>query len=200
MHYGYDLGFEENVPGDIDVWVPVDRKAGLTGEELKKENDFRKVRRRSCIAWVFTLNNGRTLYSYEDQKLGNWFLHCFTGKRLHSGGALNTILKQVQAMTGNSTRPRRKLNVTVYSGKYYATKLKVDFDMIWENAKETMPPSTRISMCQESQDYVKSWWEAESEEIKAEFAVEAGTLHVEVLKEYNDCSIIPEGSAQDYHQ
>jgi hypothetical protein len=44
--YGYDLGFEENVPGDIDAWVPVDRKAGLTGEELKKENDFQESRKK----------------------------------------------------------------------------------------------------------------------------------------------------------
>jgi hypothetical protein len=40
--YGYDLGFEENVPGDIQDWEPVDRKVGLDREELAKENDFQE--------------------------------------------------------------------------------------------------------------------------------------------------------------
>ncbi|KAJ7867307.1 hypothetical protein B0H13DRAFT_1897609 [Mycena leptocephala] len=165
--YGYDLGFEENVPGDIDAWVPVDRKLGLTGEELKKENDFQESRKKES----------------RDQKLGNWFRHRFTGKRLHSG-ALNTILKWMQAMTGNGACPRRKPNVTVYSGKHYATKLKGTSTRFGRTG-ETMPPGTHISMCQ---DYVKM-----------EIAAEADALHVEALKEYNDRSIIPEQSAEDYH-
>ncbi|KAF8197308.1 hypothetical protein K438DRAFT_2119892 [Mycena galopus ATCC 62051] len=48
--YGYDLGIEENVEGRINDWEPVNRKEGLTGEELAKENDFQdRVKKALCL-------------------------------------------------------------------------------------------------------------------------------------------------------
>jgi hypothetical protein len=40
--YGYDLAFEENIAGNIDDWEPEDRKKGLSGDELRVENDFQE--------------------------------------------------------------------------------------------------------------------------------------------------------------
>ncbi|KAJ7922764.1 hypothetical protein B0H13DRAFT_1865601 [Mycena leptocephala] len=177
--YGYDLAVGDNVPGDIEDWVPADRKAGLNVEELAEENDFQDVARKALRA-----------------KLGNWFRHRFTGKRLHNG-AVNRILKRMQAMSGTAARPRRKPNVTLYSSKFYASKLKAGFDPLWEAAKETLPASARISMCQ---DYVKACWEKESDELKAEIAAESDALHLEALKKYRDLNSLPEQSAEEYHQ
>ncbi|KAJ7812565.1 hypothetical protein B0H14DRAFT_3478733 [Mycena olivaceomarginata] len=125
----------------------------------------------------------------EDRKKGlsaahgnNWFRHRFNGKRLHSS-ALGSILKRMQMMSGSAAHPQRKLNITVYSSKYYALKLKDGFDNVWARVKDTVPAKERISMCQ---DYVRSHWEEESDEVKEEVAREADT-HV------------PEESAEEYH-
>jgi hypothetical protein len=47
MRYGYDLPFEANVEGSIEDWQPVNRKLGLTGEELAAENDFQEATRKA---------------------------------------------------------------------------------------------------------------------------------------------------------
>jgi hypothetical protein len=103
----------------------------------------------------------------------------------------------MQGMSGNAARLRRKPNVTLYSSKFYASKLKAGFDAVWEEAKETLPASSRISMCQE---YVKECWGKETDELKAEIAAESDALHMEDLKKYREFNSVPEQSAEDYHQ
>jgi hypothetical protein len=41
---------------------------------------------------------------------------------------------------------------------------------------------------------------AESDEVKAEITAEAEAEHLVALKEFNNWSIIPEKSAEEYHQ
>jgi hypothetical protein len=45
--YGYDLAVGNNVPGDIEDWVPVNRKAGLNPEQLAEENNFQDSARKA---------------------------------------------------------------------------------------------------------------------------------------------------------
>lgn len=45
--YGYDLPVEGNIPGTIEEWEPKNRKEGLVGEELAKENDFQENERKA---------------------------------------------------------------------------------------------------------------------------------------------------------
>ncbi|KAF8200625.1 hypothetical protein K438DRAFT_1758827 [Mycena galopus ATCC 62051] len=177
--YGYNLGVEENVEGRIDDWEPVNRKEGLTGEELAKENDFQDGAKKALRL-----------------KLSNWFRHRFTGKRLHSAG-VDKILRRMRAMSGNASRPRRKANVAVYSKKYYTSKLKEGFDAMWEGAKTVLPPSVRVSTCQE---YVRSCWEGEGEEVKREIAAEADALHEAAMEEFRVHQGLPEQSAEEYHE
>jgi hypothetical protein len=106
------------------------------------------------------------------------------------------ILRRMQAMSGNAARPRRKTNLAQYSSKYYVSKLKQGFDAVWDNAKETVPPSARISMCQ---DYVKACWEQESEEVKTEIAAEADTQYEAEMGEYRSMNSLPERTADEYH-
>ncbi|KAJ7248271.1 hypothetical protein B0H12DRAFT_1072714 [Mycena haematopus] len=176
--YGYDLPIEDNVPESVDDWEPVNRKEGLSGEALAKENDFQEAVRK----------NLRT-------KLSNWFRHRFMGKRLHSAG-VDKILKRMHAMSGNASRPRRKTNVAVYSGRYYASKLKEGFDAVWEGAKEGLAPGARISMCQE---YVRACLEVETEEVRAEIVAEADALQEAAMKEFRARNSVPEQSAEEYH-
>ncbi|KAJ7836065.1 hypothetical protein B0H14DRAFT_2589927 [Mycena olivaceomarginata] len=166
--YGYDLPVEGNIPGTMEEWGPKNRKEGLVGEELAKENDFQE-------------NERKALHS----KLANWYRHRFNGKRLHSAG-VEKILRRMQAMSGNAARPRRKTNLTLYLSKYYVSKLKQGFDAIWDNMKETLPSSVRISMCQ---DYVRACWEQESEEVKTEIAVEADTQYEAEMGEYRSMKL-----------
>ncbi|KAJ7467750.1 hypothetical protein B0H11DRAFT_1921238 [Mycena galericulata] len=148
--YGYDLPVEDNAPGDVEDWVPVNRKAGLTGDELRAENDFQDE----------AFKKLRT-------KLSNWYRHRFLGKKVHRG-ALRSILKRMQSLGGGSMRPRRKSNLAYYSGKYYATRMKDGFDAEWEKAKTTLDTNMRVSMCQ---DYVNTKWEAETKEFKDKMIV-----------------------------
>jgi hypothetical protein len=53
--YGYDLPFEENVPGEIDAWSPVNRKEGLSGERLDAETNFEDEKRKELRGVGFSL-------------------------------------------------------------------------------------------------------------------------------------------------
>ncbi|KAJ7225298.1 hypothetical protein GGX14DRAFT_386215 [Mycena pura] len=177
--YGYDLPLHENIPGSIDDWNPMNRKSGLTDEELAAENDFQDE-----------------IYRALRTKLGNWFRHRFTGKRLH-GGALKTILQTMQTMTGRSARPRRKTNVAFYSSKYYTTKMKAEFDTMWNGVKDTLPASVRLGMCQ---DYVRTCWNKESEEVKAIMEEESEAQYQAALKEFRERHDLPQKTAEEYHK
>ncbi|KAJ7180065.1 hypothetical protein C8R43DRAFT_1117413 [Mycena crocata] len=179
LRYGYDLPVEKNVPGDIEDWKPVDRKLGLNAEQLQVENDFQEEKRVALR-----------------KKLANWFRNKFKGRRLHSG-ALSAILKRMQAMTGPGRRPRRKTQLAWYSSKYYATKMKADFDAVWEGAKEAVPASARISMCQ---DFVKSRLDLETEEFHKKLAEEAAEAHAEEMKKFKESHVVPERTAEEYHE
>jgi predicted 3-demethylubiquinone-9 3-methyltransferase (glyoxalase superfamily) len=116
-------------------------------------------------------------------------------KKLHSA-AVKMILKDMQSMA-ISGRPRRKLNLAYYSSKYYATRMKAKFDVLWAEAKKTLASSNRLSMCQ---DYVNSCWEKESEEFKQEMIMEADDEHAEAMRKYKEKREIPERTAESYHE
>lgn len=66
-------------------------------------------------------------------------------------------------------RPRKKRVLQVYASQYYRVKIKPSFDAHWEQAKHTLPASERISLMT---DWVRSSWEAESEEFREAFTAE----------------------------
>jgi hypothetical protein len=53
--YGYDLPFEDNVPGEIDAWSLVNRKEGLSGERLDAETNFQDEKRKELRGVGFSL-------------------------------------------------------------------------------------------------------------------------------------------------
>ncbi|KAJ7496058.1 hypothetical protein B0H11DRAFT_1910322 [Mycena galericulata] len=177
--YGYDLPVDDNVPGDVEDWVPENRKAGLSGEELQAESDFQDE----------ALQKLRT-------KLSNWYRHRFTGKKVHKG-ALRSILLRMQALGGNAMRPRRKTNLAYYSEKYYASKMKEGFDEVWAEAKKTLHPKLRVSMCQE---YVQAKWEAETKEFKDEMITKVDEEHEAAMKKFRASHEWLEGTAESYHE
>ncbi|KAJ7439841.1 hypothetical protein FB451DRAFT_1191917 [Mycena latifolia] len=196
IRYGYDLPFSENVEGDINAWVPVDRKAGLTKEDLEKENDFQEkrqvalcaVRLFDCGVWVKT--------EMRPQKLSQWYRHRYTGKRIH-GGALNKILKTMRVISSAKERPRRKGAVAYYSSKFYTAKMKAEFNAIWEAARTTLPATQRLAMCQ---DFVNAKWAEESEELRNSIAQEAEEDYVAEMKKYKAEREVAEETAESYHE
>jgi hypothetical protein len=115
---------------------------------------------------------------------------------LHSS-ALGSILKRMQMMSGSAARPRCKPNITVYSSKYYTLKLKDGFDDVWVRVKDTVPAKERIPMCQ---DYVRSHWEEESDEVKEEVAQEADVQYEAAMNDFRARNSVPEESAEEYHK
>ncbi|KAJ7433755.1 hypothetical protein B0H11DRAFT_2259129 [Mycena galericulata] len=177
--YGYDLPVEDNVEGDVEAWTPVDRKAGLTGEALAEENAFQADALKKLRG-----------------KLGNWYRHRFTGKKLHKG-ALREILHRMQAMSGAAARPRRKSNVAFYSDKYYATRLKEGFDALWAGAKLVLPDKRRVSMCQE---YVQKRWDEEDADFRTALINEANEEHAANMKKFRESHVVVEGTPESYHK
>ncbi len=115
---------------------------------------------------------------------------------MHSA-AVGKILKRMHALSGNARRPRRKPDIALYSSKFYASKLKGGFDEMWDGVKDTFPGSARISMCQ---DYVKTCWAREPEDLKLEIKEESDKVHKAAMEEYTKLHSVPEGSAEEYHQ
>ncbi|KAJ7078701.1 hypothetical protein B0H15DRAFT_804724 [Mycena belliarum] len=177
--YGFDLPVTENVPGDIEDWVPRNRKEGLDGEALEAEKLFQDDARKKL----------RT-------KLSNWYRTRFTGKKVHSG-ALNKILKTMRGMSSASTRPRRQTAVALYSGRFYETKMKAEFDALWKTAKDTLTLDKRISMCQ---DFVRAKWAAETEEFRESMEEEIRQNHKDALRKFKEAREVTESTAKEYHE
>ncbi|KAJ7609858.1 hypothetical protein FB45DRAFT_1038329 [Roridomyces roridus] len=172
--YGYDLPFGDNVEVDIEEWEPPNPRDGLEGEALEAE-----------------MERQEQLFETLRKKLGNWFRHRFTGKKLHHG-ALKAILRTMHRIASGGAAPRRKSNVALYSAKYYATRMKEAFDKEWEKAKTTLPATMRVSLCQ---DHVKKCWEGEEQEFK-----EADEAHEAALKAYREQNPSTEHTPEEYHE
>ncbi|KAJ7073547.1 hypothetical protein B0H15DRAFT_957080 [Mycena belliarum] len=177
--YGYDLAIADNVEGSVDEWVPRDRKEGLEGAELEEENMFQEKTLKAVRA-----------------KLSQWYRTHYMGKKVH-GGTLNKILATMREMSGGSGRPRRKTAVGWYSNKYYDTRMKTEFDALWEDAKATLPAGARVSLCQ---DFVRGKWAEESVQFQAEIEAEAEAHFAEALRKYKEGRTTREYTSQVYHE
>jgi hypothetical protein len=80
----------------------------------------------------------------------------------------------MQSLSGPGKRPHRLPAVVVYSKLHYTACVKPEFDKIWTEAKLTTPATARVSM---SQDFVRTCWEKESPELKAEVELAAEEMH-----------------------
>jgi hypothetical protein len=107
------------------------------------------------------------------------------------------ILGTMQTMTGPRARPRRKPALGLYSKLHYTTCVKPEFDAIWAEASKTLPLKERVAM---SQDYTRTCWAKESAEFKDALEKEAEELHHAEIEQWKAARIIPEGSAEEYHE
>ncbi|KAJ7173831.1 hypothetical protein C8R46DRAFT_1215745 [Mycena filopes] len=176
--YGYDLDVEKNVEGGMEGWAPVNRKLGLTADELVVENNWQDAYRKKLR-----------------DKLSGWCRNRFLAKKVH-GAAIKSILKRMQAIAGGEKRPRRTPDVTLYSSKFYTSKLKAGFDEVWASAKETVPRSHRVSMCQ---DYMRGCWDKESEEFRQSITEESDAEYASAWAQYRAREELQEHSAEEYH-
>jgi hypothetical protein len=136
------------------------------------------------------------LLTANGQKLCNYFRNRFKGKKLHAQ-SINKILGVMQSLSGPGKRPRRLPAVVVYSKLHYTARVKPEFDKIWAEAKLTTPATARVSM---SQDFVRTCWEKESPELKAEVELAAEEMHRVAMEAWRAKRKTPERSAEDYHK
>jgi len=73
---------------------------------------------------------------------------------------VNNIIERI-TLTG-VTRPRKKKALTTY-GDLNKTKLKEEFDPLWESIRDSVMPSERLAMWNK---HVKTCWEKETPEVK----------------------------------
>ncbi|KAJ6477687.1 hypothetical protein C8R45DRAFT_934345 [Mycena sanguinolenta] len=180
--YGYDLPFSENVDGDPEENPPVISPDADQDEKKRRAEIQKKLR----ASW----NNLVVM-----KKLGNYFRNRWKGKKIHAE-TLKGILATMQTMSGPGARPRRKAAIQVYSKLHYASRIKPGFDASWEKSKEALPASMRVSM---SQDFVRTCWEEEDEDFRADIEKKAEEMHQAALQEWKASRKIPEGSAEEYH-
>ncbi|KAJ6479768.1 hypothetical protein C8R45DRAFT_1101212 [Mycena sanguinolenta] len=100
------------------------------------------------------------------------------------------------SMSGPAKKPRRLPAVVVYSKMRYAMRVKPDFDKLWEAVKATLQPSARVAL---SQDFVRTCWEKESLEFRAEVESAAQEMHRVAMETWKAKRQIPQRSAEQYH-
>ncbi|KAK7048773.1 hypothetical protein R3P38DRAFT_3175027 [Favolaschia claudopus] len=173
LRYGYDLPFTQNVDGK-----PEDNPPNISPNPDKVEKTRRDGIQKKLRA-----------------KLSNYFRNRWRGKKVHTG-AIQSILGTMQTMSGPSARPRRKPAIAVYSKLHYAERIKPKFDELWAKAKDNVPAGDRFSM---SQDFVRSSWEAESDDFKASVVKKGEEMYEQAMADWKAARKVPEGSAEEYH-
>ncbi|KAJ7829804.1 hypothetical protein B0H14DRAFT_3465340 [Mycena olivaceomarginata] len=169
--YGYDLPFDDNMDGDPEDNPPV----------LLTNPDTSEKTRRGTIQKKLHI------------KLSNYFRNRWKGKNVHTG-AIHSILRAMQTMSGPGAHPRCKPAVAVYSKLHYAMCVKPGFDALWNEG--ILPANTRVSM---SQDYVWNCWKQETSEFRAKVEAEGEEMHQVALAEWKSSQMIPERSPEEYH-
>ncbi|KAJ7660342.1 hypothetical protein DFH06DRAFT_1326471 [Mycena polygramma] len=175
VRYGYDLPFGKNVNGDPDDHPPPEAPKPMPEEERKRRDAMRAKFR---------------------TKLGQWYRNRANGKKIHAA-AIRGILSTMRALSGPGQRPRRNPTIATYSRKYYASRVKPEFDKKWAVAKATIPESERLAM---SQEFVREAWKDETPEIKAEVEKEADETYEEALTAWRAGRTVEELSAEEYHE
>ncbi|KAJ7741253.1 hypothetical protein B0H16DRAFT_1693984 [Mycena metata] len=173
LRYGYDLPFSDNVVGDPTLNPPVIPVA-VTEEEKTRREEIRATLR---------------------TKLSNWYRTRYRNKKAN-GAALKQILGAMQGMAGNAQRPRRKAVLAMYWKLHYEERVKPAFDAMWANTKDSVPITMRVSMMQ---DYVRSCWEAESEEFKKGVEDQCSRVHEEAMKKWRAGRLGESFTAEEYN-
>ncbi|KAJ7797239.1 hypothetical protein B0H14DRAFT_3493972 [Mycena olivaceomarginata] len=171
--YRYDLPFAENVDRDPESKPPV----------ILPTTDEEEKARRGSIQQKLRI------------KLSNYFRNRWRAKKVHSA-AIAGILGTMQTMSGPGSRPQCKPNLAVYLKLHYASRVKPQFDLVWADAKKTVPWTERVAM---SQDYARTCWEKESPQFRAEVEEAGIAMHQADMEEWKASRKSPEGSAEEYH-
>ncbi|KAJ7843568.1 hypothetical protein B0H14DRAFT_2585705 [Mycena olivaceomarginata] len=117
--------------------------------------------------------------------------------RIVHSAAIAGILGTMQTMSGPGSRPQCKPNLAVYLKLHYASRVKPQFDLVWADAKKTVPWTERVAM---SQDYARTCWEKESPQFRAEVEEAGIAMHQADMEEWKASRKSPEGSAEEYHK
>ncbi|KAG6819390.1 hypothetical protein H0H93_012237 [Arthromyces matolae] len=128
------------------------------------------------------------------RKLGGFFRH-----RTRTSSEPNAILMEIlESMEKASTaKPRKRSAVSLYSKRYYATKIRDKFNEHWQKFQGNVPDQMRINMCS---TYINMMWEKEAPEFREALEEEVEKTYQDELKEYQrNNSHIPI-TAKDYHE
>lgn len=84
----------------------------------------------------------------------------------------------------------------MYSELYGKTKLKAQFDPVWDSVRSTVQAKDRLKMWN---DFVRTSWEKETEEVKEHVKQEAEAEHKKALADWNKRTEFSD-TAEGYHE
>ncbi|KAJ7758972.1 hypothetical protein DFH07DRAFT_772308 [Mycena maculata] len=90
-------------------------------------------------------------------------------------------------ISSGGARPKKKSGLAYYSGKYYACRLKANFDALWEDSKKTLGPKFRR-------------WNAKPDDFKKALVEEVAEAYVEVKRKWKEGYVGREGNTEGYHE
>ncbi len=96
----------------------------------------------------------------------------------------------------SAERPRRRNAMNIYWAENYAQRLKKDFEVIWNKAKDTASPDARISMCTA---YVNARYAAETPAFRKELEERADREYIQEMEAYKKRDVA-DGSPEALHQ
>ncbi|KAJ8689362.1 hypothetical protein PTI98_013387 [Pleurotus ostreatus] len=171
--YGYDLPHDA-VPSDTLPAIP-------SIDDLPYAEQLAEQERREDIKAQMRL------------RIGNWLRHRYKQKQTDQ----DMILEVLQTMsTLSAQRPHRRTPMSIYWAENYAVRLRKDFEVIWNKAKDKASPDARISMCTA---YVTARYAAETPAFRKELEERADREYAEALEAYNNRNVV-DGSPEALHQ
>ncbi|KAF4582634.1 hypothetical protein EYR40_002557 [Pleurotus pulmonarius] len=171
--YGYDLPHDA-VPSDTLPAIP-------SIDDLPYAEQLAEQERREDIKAQMRL------------RIGNWLRHRYKRKQTDQ----DMILEVLQTMsTLSAQRPHRRTPMSIYWAENYAVRLRKDFEVIWNKAKDKASPDARISMCTA---YVTARYAAETPAFRKELEERADREYAQALEAYNNRNVV-DGSPEALHR
>ena len=111
------------------------------------------------------------------QKIGNWFHHHYSHRK-DKGDSIDHVICSLLEIS--ASRPHKKTELAMYSEMNYESKLKNQFDEMWNGCLlNGILPKNRVHFVKQ---FTKEMFMKEPEEVKMEIREKCKREHVEALE------------------
>ncbi|KAG6836039.1 hypothetical protein H0H93_012003 [Arthromyces matolae] len=117
-------------------------------------------------------------FQWLKRQLGNFYRHRFCHSN-EDNTLTQNILEALHKIS--ATKPRKQSALSLYSDRYYDSKIKDEFNKEWDAVKDTVPKHMRLSM---SQAFVQSCFDKETPEFRESLETETQAAYKKEMAVY----------------